>query len=140
MFKLNLAKLGVGVAVEAVKGQTGFSYATHARKNVIQAGGFAHHKGALGFPGMNWSVLARTPHEVINAPIIAIENKVLWTSAGCILIIIIFGWWSSKSITTPLSSISERINRFANGEIRNLRDLNFKSNDEFGKLGQDFKS
>jgi methyl-accepting chemotaxis protein len=138
IFKLNLAKLGVGAAVDAVNGQTGFTYATHARKKIVQAGGYAHHKGALGFPGMNWSVLARIPDTVINAPIIAIKDKILWTSGACILLIFAFGWWSSKSVTVPLSSISDRINRFANGEIKTLRDMRVKSNDEFGQLGQNF--
>ena len=138
LFKLNLAKIGVGAAVEATKGNTGFIYAEHARKKISQAGGYAHHKGALGFPGMNWSVLARTPDSVINAPIIAIEHKVFWTSAACIILIFAFGWWSSKSVTVPLSSLSDRISRFANGEIRTLRDMTVKSNDEFGQLGQNF--
>lgn len=138
LFKLNLAKAGVGMAVEAGNGNAGFTYATHARKNIVQAGGYAHHKGALGFPGMNWSVLARTPNEIINAPIIAISDQILWASVGCILLIIVFGWWSSKSVTAPLNSLSERIERFANGEIRNLKDMSVKSNDEFGQLGKNF--
>ena len=140
LFKLNLAKLGVGAAVEAVKGKTGFLYATHARKKIVQAGGYAHHRGALGFPGMNWSVLARTPEEVINAPIIAIEDKIMWTTAACILIIFAFGWWSSRSVTVPLGSLAERINRLANGEIRTLREMPVKSNDEFGLLARNFNS
>jgi methyl-accepting chemotaxis protein len=138
LFKVNLAKLGVGVAVDAVQGKTGFTYATHARKKVVQAGGYAHHKGALGFPGMNWSVLARTPDEVINAPIIAIENKVAWTTAACILLIFAFGWWNSRAITVPLGSLSDRIGRFANGEIRSLKDMSVNSGDEFGTLAQNF--
>lgn len=138
LFKLNLAKLGVGAAVEAVSGKTGFSYATHARKKIVQAGGYAHHKGALGFPGMNWSVLARTPDSVVNAPIIAIEDQIMWTTAACILLIFAFGWWSSRSVTVPLGSLSERINRLANGEITNLRDMVVNSKDEFGNLARDF--
>lgn len=138
LFKLNLAKLGVKVAEDVIKGEAGFSYATHARKKIIQAGGFAHHKGALGFPGMNWSVLARTPNEVINAPIIVIKQQILLASIACVLLIFAFGWWSSRSVTIPLSSLSDRISRFANGEIRTLRDMRVKSNDEFGQLGQNF--
>jgi methyl-accepting chemotaxis protein len=138
LFKLNLAKLGVGAAVEAVNGKAGFSYAEHARKKIVQAGGYAHHKGALGFPGMNWSVLARTPDTVVNAPIIAIEDKIMWTTAACILLIFAFGWWSSRSITVPLGSLSERLSRFANGEIRSLKDMSVHSSDEFGMLAQNF--
>ncbi|MBC8285841.1 MAG: HAMP domain-containing protein, partial [Nitrospinae bacterium] len=138
IFKLNLAKLGVGAAVDAVNGKTGFSYATHARKKIVQAGGYAHHKGALGFPGMNWSVLARTPDSVVNAPIIAIQDQVLLTSAACILLIFAFGWWSSRSVTVPLASLSDRINRLATGEIKNLHDMTVNSKDEFGILAQNF--
>ena len=135
---MNLAKLGVVVAVEAVQGKTGFAYATHARKKINQAGGYAHNKGALGFPGMNWSVLARTPDEVINAPIIAIEDQIMWTTSACILLIFAFGWWSSKSVTTPLASLSERLSRFAKGQINDLHEMKTQSNDEFGQLAQNF--
>ena len=61
LFKLNLAEKGVAVAKEAVAGKTGHSISEHARKKIVQVAGYTHLKGALGFPGMNWSVLVRIP-------------------------------------------------------------------------------
>ena len=61
LMKLNLAEKGVGLAQAAVRGESGFDFALHARKQITQVGGYVHLQGALGYPGMNWSVLVRVP-------------------------------------------------------------------------------
>ena len=61
LMKVNLAEKGVATAQQAVAGKTGYMNALHARKKIVQAGGYTHLQGALGYPGMNWSVLVRIP-------------------------------------------------------------------------------
>ena len=61
ILKFNLAQKGVLAAQAAVAGETGHGNSSHARKQIMQAGGYTHLKGALGYPGMNWSVLVRVP-------------------------------------------------------------------------------
>ena len=76
LMNVNLAEKGTGVAQAAVSGKTGFDFAWHARKQIQQVGGYTHLKGALGYPGMNWSVLVRVPEEEAVAEANAIQRKV----------------------------------------------------------------
>ena len=57
VMKLNLAEKGVGSAQDAVAGNNGHGRGLHARKQVWQTSGWAHSEGALGYPGLNWSLL-----------------------------------------------------------------------------------
>jgi len=141
LMKLNLVKKGVSVAIDSVqKNQTGFQYATHARKKIEQAGGYSHLKGALGFPGMNWSVLVRSPDAVINSPIIAMQNQFFLLSAVILVVIVAFGFWSSGLITKPILSLKTELERFARGDIKGIQNLDINTNDEFGDLKNSFES
>jgi len=141
LMKLNLVKKGISVAVNSVQEkQTGFQYVTHARKKIEQAGGYAHLKGALGFPGMNWSVLIRTPDSVINAPIIAIQGQFFLLVVIAIGVIVAFGFWSAGLITKPISSLKSELERFVKGDIKGIQNLDIHTNDEFGDLKTSFES
>ena len=137
--KVNLAEKGVSAAVKAAKDkQSGFEYAMHARKKIVQAAGYAHNGGALGFPGMNWSVLARMPDAEINAPIIAIENKLFVTVLVFAGVILIFGFWSARALTNPIVALTNGLEDFAAGKLRDMHELTVRSQDEIGRLSQSF--
>ncbi len=137
--KLNLAEKGVSAAVKAAKEkQSGFEYALHARKKIVQAAGFAHLGGALGFPGMNWSVLARMPDSEINAPIISIENQLFVTAGVCAIVILMFGFWSARALTNPIAALTNGLEDFAAGKLKTMHELTVRSQDEIGRLSQSF--
>jgi methyl-accepting chemotaxis protein len=138
LMKLNLAEKGVGAAVKAVANENGFMYANHARKKINQAAGYAHHKGALGFPGMNWSVLVRAPEEVVNAPLINIENNLLLITGGCIVLIVLLGRWSANKVVTPVLSLISELKKFSDGNIKGIEPLKIDSKDEFQQLDNSF--
>jgi len=97
----------------AVSGKAaGFEYATHARKKVEQAAGYAHLSGALGFPGMNWSVLTRMPDETVNASILAIESRIAMIIAGFGVLTLMFGTLSARAITGPIVRLAEGLDEF----------------------------
>ncbi len=140
LLKLNLVEKGVMVAVNSVQEkQTGFAYATHARKKIEQASGYAHHKGALGFPGMDWSVLVRAPDSVINAQILEKQKQFFQLTAVIVVVIVAFGFWSSSLITKPIQFLKSELERFANGDIQGIKELDIKTNDEFGDLKISFE-
>ncbi len=138
LMKLNLAQKGVGAAVKAVANDSGFMYAEHARKKIIQAAGFVHHKGALSFPGMNWSILVRAPEEIVNAPLISIQNQVVWITVGCIIMILIFGRWSANKVVEPILSLISELKKFAEGNIQGIQPLKINTKDEFKQLDESF--
>ncbi len=59
LFKLNLAQRGVEAARRGVLGQAGYVRSLNARKKIWENAGFAHSRGAMGFPGLGWTVLTR---------------------------------------------------------------------------------
>jgi HAMP domain-containing protein len=139
LMKLNLVEKGVGAAVAAVSGKAaGFEYATHARKKIEQAVGYAHLSGALGFPGMNWSVLTRMPDETINASILAIESRMAMIIAGFAVLILMFGTLSARAITGPIVRLAEGLDEFSRGNLRTLANLPVRSTDELGRLAGSF--
>ena len=140
LLKFNLASKGIEAAVNAVAGKNGFMYATHARKQIEQAAGYSHNRGALGFPGMNWSVLVRTPDSVANAELINIENKIMWVMFGCIILIVVLALFTSKQITVPILALSSELKRFSKGDIKAIQDIKVNSRDELFDLSQSFKS
>ncbi|MFQ5450932.1 MAG: methyl-accepting chemotaxis protein [Nitrospinaceae bacterium] len=139
LMKLNLAEKGVQAALAAVKEKkSGFGYATHARKNIVQATGYAHHKGTMGFPGMNWSVLVRMPDSEVNASIIGIEQRIFLISAVFLGLIGVFGFWSARSLTRPILSLAEGLENFAAGNFKSMREMAVRSRDELGRLSGAF--
>ncbi|MEL7044609.1 MAG: cache domain-containing protein, partial [Pseudomonadota bacterium] len=73
----NLVYDGVDAAVRAVDGEAGVIFATHSRKQLEQAAGFAHLSGVLGYPGMNWSVLVRASREEVSAESMTQRRQIL---------------------------------------------------------------
>ena len=139
LFKLNLAEKGVAAAVQSVKEKkTGNELAKHARKGIIQVAGYAHFKGALGFPGMNWSVLARAPEEVVNASVIGMENQLFMVSVVCLVLIVIFGFLSARALTKPIIKLTDGLENFAAGNLRNTQEMEVESTDEIGRLSGAF--
>ncbi len=138
LMKLNLAEKGVGLAQGAIKGGTGFSTAVHARKQISQVGGYAHLKGALGFPGMNWSILLRVPETEAAAEANAVQTKVLMTGIICLALLIPLGWWVGRKGANSLTAISSVAQKAADGDLSQRAPVT--SSDELGQLGQAMNS
>ena len=138
LMKLNLAEKGVKAAQEAVAGKTGHVYAEHARKQITQASGFTHFKGALGFPGMNWSVLVRIPEGEAVAEAASIQNQVITTGFICLALIVPIGWFVGRRGAQSLISVSCVAQKAAEGDLTHRAHLSSK--DELGQLANAFNA
>ena len=138
LMNLNLAEKGVKAAQEAVAGKTGHVYAEHARKKITQASGFTHFKGALGFPGMNWSVLVRIPEEEAVAEAASIQNQVMTTGFICLALIVPIGWFVGRRGAQSLISVSGMAQKAAEGDLTHRAQLTSK--DELGQLATAFNA
>ncbi len=134
LMKLNLAKKGVSVAQAAVKGETGFQFATHARKGMTQVGGYTHLKGALGYPGMNWSILVRVPEEEAVAEALGIQRKVVLTGLVCLALLVPLGWIVGRKGAGNLIAITTVAQQAADGHLSPRATV--KGRDELSQLGQ----
>ena len=138
LMKLNLAEKGVGLAQAAVAGGAGFDFAQHARKGITQVGGYVHLQGALGFPGMNWSVMVRVPEIEATAEANAVQSKVLMTGMICLALLLPLGWWVGRKGASSLSAICTVAQQAADGDLSARASVTSK--DELGQLGQGMNS
>ena len=138
LMQLNLVEKGVGLAQAAVGGESGFDFEPHARKQINQVGGYTHLQGALGFPGMNWSVLVRVPEAEATADANAIQSKVLMTGMVCLALLIPLGWWVGRKGASSLVAISSVAQQAAEGDLNQRAPITSK--DELGQLGQAMNS
>ncbi len=136
LFKLNLAEKGVKAAQEAVAGNTGYANAMHARKKIMQASGYTHLQGALGYPGMNWSVMVRIPEEEAGAEAQALMQKVMMVAIGCLVLILPMGLWIGRKGANQIKSIQEAAAKMASGDY--AARVVVSSGDEIGHLGDSF--
>jgi methyl-accepting chemotaxis protein len=133
LFKLNLAEKGVNAAQEAVAGKTGYRTTLHARKNIWQLVGYTHLKGALGYPGMNWSVLVRISKDQAAAAAIAFNRNLSMTAIICLALILVVGLWVGRRGASSLIQVSEVAQRAAEGDL--TKRIKVTSKDELGAMG-----
>ena len=136
VLKLNLAEKGVKAAQEAVAGKTGYANALHARKKIMQASGYTHLKGALGYPGMNWSVLVRIPEAEASADARALMQKVMMVAVGCLILILPMGLLVGRKGAGQVKAIQEAAGKMAAGDYQ--ARVAISSGDEIGQLGEAF--
>jgi methyl-accepting chemotaxis protein len=136
LMKLNLAEKGVPVAQKAVNGQRGYENALHHRKQIMQASGYAHLKGAMGFPGMNWSILVRVPLEQAAASSRTIQRNVLITVVVSLLLAVPLGLIVGRIFVRQLSQLIATSRRLAAGDLT-ARSV-VSTQDELGQLAQAF--
>ncbi len=129
LLKFNLAAK-VEAAKKAVAGENGFMYATHARKKIVQAAGYAHIPEDWG---MNWSVLVRAPDANVNAPIIASERNSLIIAGVCAIAIAFIAWFIAGMIAKPITNVAQMLGKMSEGKL-DTPPSEITSKDEIGQL------
>lgn len=69
--------------------------------------GVATGEGYEEYAGLGWSVVVRQPTEVAFAPVIELENKILWIGLIASLVTSTLGWFLASIVTRPLQRITE---------------------------------
>lgn len=88
--KLNLAEKGVTAAQEAISGKRGWTKSVHARKHIMQVGGYAPLKQLKEFAGPGWAVLVRTAADEALA-VVANARRLVFGVIGASLVVILIG-------------------------------------------------
>ena len=114
--KLNLAKLGVEAAVKAVNGESGSNDSLHARKQIMQAGGYSRSDGAYDYPGLDWSVLVRIPQSEAYAAVYDVELIQQITLGISAVVLLVFGILFGRGFTAPIKTLTDVMSKLANGD------------------------
>jgi hypothetical protein len=100
----NLAREGDEAAQAAVAGKTGNGYfANLLDGGIVHAVGFTHLKGALGFPGMNWSVVVRARKDEALAEITALRKQLLLIVLLVLVATVLLGMRTGRHLSAPIA-------------------------------------
>jgi methyl-accepting chemotaxis protein len=132
----NLAARGLTAAQGAVAGKTGFANDPHRRTGVLQTIGYTHLKGALGYPGMNWSVLVAVDQARAAADARAINRNVMIAIIVCLAILLVIGILIGRIGVRGISLVSQAAAKLAGGALDTR--VSVISKDEVGQLAQAF--
>jgi methyl-accepting chemotaxis protein len=109
ILKLNLAETGDLAAQRAIKGESGNVQTLHSRKQVWQVAGFAQSQGALGYPGLKWSVLTRLDVKEANATVNAAHAQIYWVIGISLVALAGVSNWLGRSLSRPIFASLESI-------------------------------
>jgi methyl-accepting chemotaxis protein len=140
VLKLNLAEKGVEAARRAVAGETGFMSSIHARKQVRQTAGFARSSGALGYPGLGWSVLVRVAETESLAAVRTIMRVTAVTLAAAAVGVTGFGVFLGLRLAKPIRALASRLRDIAQGEGDLTLRIDEARRDEMGEVGRWFNA
>jgi methyl-accepting chemotaxis protein len=132
----SLVNSGVEAARGAVVGKTGFTNDPHPRTGVPQVIGYTHLKGALGYPGMNWSVLVAVDHAHATADARGINRNVLIAIVACLALIVSAGIPIGRVGVRGILQISRTATKLADGDLS--ARVAVATKDEVGSLAQAF--
>jgi methyl-accepting chemotaxis protein len=113
----NLANSGDEAASAVIAGKSG-AMLSHSEKSYIQATGYAHSAGALGYPGLNWSLLIRVEEDQIFATIIETKQMMLLIMVVAIVSMLLIGVFLGRKVSKPLVLISQAMRDLAAGDYR----------------------
>ncbi len=123
ILKMNLSQEGIQEAQLAVAGKTGYVWSTHKNDNKIYGSGYSHLHGALGFPGMNWSVIVGAPQEqILNVAGVSSVRSKAYTAGGISMVIVgIIGVLLGRLFVKPLKNLAEKFNQEVNSIISEVK-------------------
>jgi hypothetical protein len=114
IFKEKPAQLGSTAASQAFNGKTGWVKSKDYDTPREQVVGFTHLKGALGYPGMNWSILVAIPTKEAFASIYATYRAIIIAALLCLVALILTGLFVGRKISQPIRIAAEQLSTVTN--------------------------
>jgi methyl-accepting chemotaxis protein len=109
----------LGAAAAAAAGRSGFAILPAAGATGPQAAGWTHLRGAMGYPGMNWSVVVRVPErELLAVTGLAAAARLVSVVFGATLVLVpLAGWWMGRRAARPVTALADAAERVAAGDL-----------------------
>lgn len=138
LMKLNLPEHGVAAAKAAIEGRTGWTIGPHERTQISQVVGYTHLKGALGYPGMNWSIVVRAPESEAAGAALAYQQTLLGGALVFVGLILVAGFVIGRRAANYVAVVQAAADRMARGDYTVRIPVHAK--DELGRLGEAFNA
>ncbi|MFZ4574944.1 MAG: methyl-accepting chemotaxis protein [Phycisphaerales bacterium] len=139
--RVNLAQTGepvVATARESTPGASGVVRGADSRRGAECAAGFARSEGALGYPGLGWTLIARAPDSTLHAAANTVEAYTLFAVFGVAGLMIVPAVFFARTLVQPIRQIIDSIRDVAEGEGDLSRKVDESRADEVGELGHWF--
>jgi methyl-accepting chemotaxis protein len=137
---MNLAELGEPIATKAVAGGTDVVRGLDSRRRQISSGGYAHSDGAMGYPGVGWSMIARGPDSLVHAQSATVKTYVLLAILVAAGVMFLPALWFARGLVQPIRIVIDSIKDIAEGEGDLTRRVDQSRPDEMGELGHWFNA
>ncbi len=127
----NLVEKGDPGAKAAIAGKSGTSVYKDASGNEV-AVGYTHSKGALGYPGLKWSVLVSDAASDFFATSNAARSQLTLLAFITVAILLFGAVMIANSITKPIEQMAGALDRLQHGDLD--VEISYSRNDEIGGL------
>ncbi len=138
VLKLNLVTERMPAAEAAVKGESGSARCLDARENAYQSVGYSRSVGAMGYPGLGWSLLVRVPERIAMAETHAVRTSVTIILVGVCISVSFIGYFIARMIVKPIVAAVDRLEEISLGEGDLTKKLPRFGQDEVGLLAEGF--
>lgn len=129
--KSNLVEQGDLGAKAAIAGKSGTGV-YKAKNGVELAVGYTHSQGALGYPGLKWSVLVADPAADFFATSNAARSQLLFLALVTFGVILSGSIFIANSITKPITEMAGALDHLQKGDLD--VDITYRKDDEIGGL------
>lgn len=130
-----LADMQIPAASQQPTNAEGTSIETDPGSDEEDAVGWVRAKGALGFPGLGWSVIMHQPGEYAFADIVSAKRNIIMVCGGALLLILGVGVLVGTMASRPIRKTAANIKMLAEGDYTIVIDGKDKS-DEMGDMAR----
>ncbi|MFO1450060.1 MAG: methyl-accepting chemotaxis protein [Opitutaceae bacterium] len=109
VLKSNLATPGSEIARRLARGDAAVFEEENSTKGYLEIVGYAKSSGALGFPGLGWSVLTRVEHDEAHGVAIATQKTLLIVSLCALVALALVAKLLSHRLSLPIMRSLESI-------------------------------
>ena len=127
----------IPAARAAVEGHHGDAEYDDAKTGKAMVMGYSHLVGALGYPGMNWSVTTTVPADELLSSVQAIKTRVLIAALICTLLTLAIGFMVGRQIAKPILEMQQAAKKVASGDV--YQEIRHHGGDELGWLAQSLR-
>jgi methyl-accepting chemotaxis protein len=134
----NLVDQKLGPAVKAVANENGSGRSQNPSTQEWQTTGFANSEGALGYAGLNWSLLTRVNEAETLGAIHQTRYALMAVVAISAVVVAFVAFLFANVLVRPIRALVARLQEIASGDGDLTQRVDEQRSDELGELGRWF--